>query len=124
MQQMDLIFTTTADDLKLPGFYYPVDNKDLCVLFVHGMSGFILENYFGHVLGQELQSNGVGYIFTHNRGYAHINDIRTSEKNPDGGFKSRRNGAVYERFECKVVGFVNTRNGHEPRLQLSHNYFL
>lgn len=99
MQQMDLIFTTTADDLKLPGFYYPVDNKNLCVLFVHGMSGFILENYFGHVLGQELQSNGVGYIFTHNRGYAHINDIRTSEKNPDGGFKSRRNGAVYERFE-------------------------
>jgi pimeloyl-ACP methyl ester carboxylesterase len=99
MQQMDLIFTKTSDDLKLPGLYYPVDNKDLCVLFVHGMSGFILENYFGHVLGQELQKQGICYIFTHNRGYAHINDIRTSEKNTDGGFKSKRNGAVYERFE-------------------------
>ena len=99
MQQMDLIFTRTSDDLNLPGFYYPVDKKDLCVLFIHGMSGFILENYFGHVLGQELQNNGIGYIFTHNRGYAHINDIRTSEKNADGGYKSKRNGAVYERFE-------------------------
>ncbi len=97
---MDLIFTRTSDDLNLPGFYYPADNKNLCVLFIHGMSGFILENYFGHVLGQELQKQGISYIFTHNRGYAHINDIRTSEKNAtDGGFKSKRNGAVYERFE-------------------------
>lgn len=99
MQKMDLIFTKTSDDLSLPGFYYPVDNKDLCVLFVHGMSGLILENYFGHVLGQELQKVGIGYIFTHNRGYAHINDIKTSEKNTDGSFKSKRNGAVFERFE-------------------------
>ena len=45
MQQMDLIFTTTDDDLKLPGLYYPVDQKDICALFIHGMSGFFLENY-------------------------------------------------------------------------------
>lgn len=98
MQQMDLIFTKTSDDLNLPGFYYPVNN-DLCVLFIHGMSGFILENYFGHVLGQELQKQGIGYIFTHNRGYAHINDIKTSKKKADGGFESKRGGAIYERFE-------------------------
>lgn len=99
MQPMDLIFTTTSDDLKLPGIYYPSDEKDICILFIHGMSGFFLENYFGHVFGRLAQENSLGYIFTHNRGYAHINDARTSVKNADGGFKSRRGGAVYERFE-------------------------
>ncbi|NCN82716.1 MAG: alpha/beta hydrolase [Candidatus Pacebacteria bacterium] len=99
MQQMDLIFTTTEDDLKLPGLYYPVEQKDICVLFIHGMSGFFLENKFGHVLGQQLQKAGFGYIFTHNRGYAHMNDIHTTQKNSDGGHKSERHGAVYERFE-------------------------
>lgn len=96
---MDLIFTTTSDDLKLPGMYYPSENKNICILFVHGMSGFFLENYFGHVFGRLAQEHNLGYIYTHNRGYAHINDIRTSEKNDDSGFKSRRGGAVYERFE-------------------------
>ena len=99
MQPMDLIFTTTSDDLKLPGIYYPTDSKDVCILFIHGMSGFFLENYFGHVFGRLAQDYNFGYIYTHNRGYAHINDIRTSEKKQDGGFKSRRGGAVYERFE-------------------------
>ena len=99
MQKMDFIHTKTSDDLKLPGIYYPVDNKELCVLFVHGMSGFFLENYFGHVLGQQLQKIGIGYIFTHNRGYCHMNDISTSEKKEDSGFKTKRMGAVYERFE-------------------------
>src|SRR3989338_183825 len=103
MQQMDLIFATTADDLKLPGLYYPVEQKDICVLFIHGMSGFFLENYFGHVLGQQLKRAGFGYIFTHNRGYAHMNDIRTTQQNVDGGCKSERHGAVYERFEGCVL---------------------
>lgn len=96
---MDLIFTTTSDDLKLPGIYYPSDTKDVCILFIHGMSGFLLENYFGHVFGRLAQEHNLGYIYTHNRGYAHINDIRTSEMNDDGGFKTKRGGAVYERFE-------------------------
>lgn len=99
MQQMDLIFTTTSDDLNLPGIYYPTNSKDICILFVHGMSGFFLENYFGHVFGRLAQDYNFGYIYTHNRGYAHINDIRTSELKADGGFNSKRGGAVYERFE-------------------------
>lgn len=99
MKPMDLVFTTTSDGLKLPGIYYPVENKQTCILFIHGMSDFFLENYFGHVFGRLAQEEGFGYVYTHNRGYAFINDIRTSEKSDDGGFKSRRGGAVYERFE-------------------------
>jgi len=99
MKPMDLIFTTTSDDLNLPGLYYPADKNDICILFVHGMSGFFLENYFGHVFGRFAQEHNFGYIYTHNRGYAHINDIRTSERSDDGGFKSTRSGATYERFE-------------------------
>lgn len=99
IKPMDLIFTKTSDGLNLPGFYYPSTNKDICVLFIHGMSGFILENYFGHVLGRKLQENNIGYIYAHNRGYAHINDIKTNKTNSEGGFETSRNGAVYERFE-------------------------
>jgi len=99
IKPMDLIFTTTSDDLNLPGFYYPSKQKDICVLFIHGMSGFILETYFGHVLGRTLQTNNISFIFTHNRGYAHINDIKTNKVNSEGGFETVRNGAVYERFE-------------------------
>lgn len=99
MQQMDLIYTKTSDDLNLPGFYYPSKQRNICVLFIHGMSGFILENYFGHILGRTLQKNNISFIFTHNRGYAHINDIKTNKINSEGGFETVRNGAVYERFE-------------------------
>ncbi|MBP7875869.1 alpha/beta hydrolase [Candidatus Woesebacteria bacterium] len=100
---MEYIFTTTSDGLQLPGFYYPGEEKDVCILLVHGMSGFFLENYYGHVVGEVARKNGYGCIYTHNRGYAHINDIRTTEKSADGGFKTRRIGAVYERFEDCVL---------------------
>lgn len=95
---MELIYTTTTDDLRLPGMHYPSDAKDMCVILIHGMSGFILENYFGHVLGETISQQRFGYMYTHNRGYAHINDIRTSEKKADGGYVTKRMGAVYERF--------------------------
>src|SRR3989344_1047639 len=85
---MDFIFAKTADDLKLPGFYYAADNKEVCVLFVHGMSGSILENYFGDVLGRKLQQAGIGYIFTHNRGYGLINDIETTHPDTFTGLAS------------------------------------
>lgn len=98
MINFDYLFAHTSDDLKLPGFHYPAES-DLCVLMVHGMSGFFLENYFGHVLGVELQQAGIGYIYTHNRGYAHICDIETSKIRSDGGFETVRGGAMYERFE-------------------------
>lgn len=94
---MELIYTTTEDKLILPGAYYSSDKKDACVVFVHGMSGNILENVFANVLGQTLSKNNIGFLYGHNRGHSHINDIAVA-----GITSSRRIGATYERFEESV----------------------
>ena len=98
MTKMQFLFTWTQDDLRLPGIHYVPAQKEMCLVFVHGMSGFFVENYFAHILGEQLQKAGIGFIYAHNRGYCHLNDIATKEANEDGGYKTRRIGAVYERF--------------------------
>ncbi|KKS33215.1 MAG: hypothetical protein UU93_C0001G0046 [Candidatus Amesbacteria bacterium GW2011_GWA2_42_12] len=94
---MELIYTTTEDKLILPGAHYSSDKKDLCVVFVHGMSGNILENIHANVLGQTLIINNIGFLYGHNRGHSHINDIAIA-----GTTTSRRIGATYERFEESI----------------------
>lgn len=90
----------TKDNLRLQGYYYHPTQKNVCVVFIHGMSGNLMENYFGHVLGEHLASNGYGFVYSHNRGYNHINDISQKEmdENPLNGHKKVRIGAVYEMF--------------------------
>ena len=88
----------TEDDLRLQGVEYEPEKKDICVLLVHGMSGNFIENYFASVLGEELAKEQIGFIYGHNRGYSHVNDINTSELIEKGGYKSRRIGAMYEIF--------------------------
>lgn len=98
---IDINFVRTSDDLRLQGVEYYPAQKDVCVLMVHGMSGNFLENYFASILGDMLARNGIGFIYGHNRGYNHVNDIATSEIKPEGGYVTRRIGAKYERFtEC------------------------
>jgi len=94
---MDLIYTTTEDKLILPGAHYSSNKKDLCIVFVHGMSGNILENVFANVLGQALSKNSIGFLYGHNRGYNHINDITVA-----GESTPRRIGATYEKFEESI----------------------
>ena len=53
-------------------------------------------------MGEELSKNGFGFIYSHNRGYNHINDIVTSQIE-NGSYKSKRVGAAYEIFtECLI----------------------
>jgi len=91
--------TWTQDNLRLQGIYYDTVTKKTCVLFIHGMSGNFIENYFGNALGEFLQQNSYGFIYAHNRGYNHINDIAIGEIDNKNTFKTKRVGAVYERFE-------------------------
>ncbi len=66
------------------------------------MSGNFLENVYGNIVGNFLANNEIGFIYSHTRGYNHINDIATKEKTKEGGYKTKRIGAVYERFsECE-----------------------
>lgn len=98
---MNYLYVRTKDDLRLQGIHYEAENRQTCVLFIHGMSGNSIENYFAHVLGESLSQNGIGFIYSHNRGYNHINDIPTSQKIEKGGYKTKRIGAMYEIFtEC------------------------
>lgn len=102
MSKIEFLHGWTKDNFKLQGIHWSPKDKDTCVVCIHGMSGNIIENYFGEVLGDKLSENGYGFIYGHNRGYGHINDIKTSEIQKDGGNKTRRVGATYERFEESV----------------------
>lgn len=101
--KMDFVFVRTTDDLRLMGVHYESEKKDTAVLCVHGMSGNVIENYFAYILGKTLAENEVGFIFSHNRGYNHINDIATSELQEKGGYKTLRLGVVYEIFEDSLI---------------------
>ena len=89
---MDLIDVTNAKNIILRGCHYNVDDKDLCVLFIPGMAGNIIENKFIQVLGEELQKKSIGFICGHNQGSFHIVDYPTKDKD------FIRKGVAFERF--------------------------
>jgi len=98
MGKLNILYIWTKDNLRLQGIHYVPEAKNICVLVTHGMSGNFIENTWGDVVGQKLSENGIGFIYAHNRGYNHINDISTKEIKEDGGYKTARIGATYERF--------------------------
>lgn len=90
--EIKILYLWTEDSLRLQGIHFEPQKKDVCVLSIHGMSGNFIENYFAYILGKNLEEKGIGFIYGHNRGYNHINDILKK----DG--KTVRIGAMYERF--------------------------
>ena len=88
----------TQDGLRLMGVHY--EGKDVCIVAIHGMAGNFIENYFATKLGERLSAEGYGFIYGHNRGYSHVNDIATKPLNTDdNGWDYTRVGQVYELFE-------------------------
>ena len=114
---LEILHIWTEDNLKLQGVHYCSEEKETVVLMVHGMSGNFIENYFAHVLGKTLQDAGVGFIYAHNRGYNHINDIVVKNDKSEEGYETVRIGVTYERFgecmydinswveECRELGY-------------------
>ena len=96
-KRTNILYIWTEDNLRLQGVHYDSGLRDACVLCIHGMSGNFIENYFAHVLGEKLSNYNIGFIYGHNRGYNHINDILKKES--DGSYKTVRIGATYERFK-------------------------
>lgn len=99
MKSVQIIHGWTNDGLNLQGFYWTSSLKESCVICVHGMSGNIIENYFAEVLGNELSTNGYGFIYGHNRGYGHVNDIKTTNIQENGSNETKRIGSSFELFE-------------------------
>lgn len=94
MYKIEFIYGQSEDGLKLQGTHWNSDLKDICVVCIHGMGGNIIENYFAHVFGDVFTDSNIGFIYGHNRGYSHINDIQDVITG-----HHRRVGATFEIFE-------------------------
>ena len=87
----------TKDNIRLPMVHFCNNEKDICVIFVHGMCQTIIDNYFAIVCGNLLSENNIGFLYSHNRGYSIENDILMK----DGTYT--RCGCMYEIFEDCVL---------------------
>ena len=87
----------TKDNMRLPMVHFNTNEKDICVIFVHGMCQTIIDNYFAIVCGNALSENKIGFLYAHNRGYSIENDILMK----DGTYT--RCGCMYEIFEDCVL---------------------
>ena len=98
MNKVELINDAyTKDNMRLPMVHYSTIEKDICVIFVHGMCQTIIDNYFAIVCGNLLSENNIGFLYSHNRGYSIENDILMK----DGTYT--RCGCMYEIFEDCVL---------------------
>ncbi len=111
----------TTDGLKLPMVHFESDEKDICVICIHGMCGTIIDNYFATVWGKLLAEKNIGFIYEHNRGHSIENDIVMK----DGTFK--RCGCMYEIFEDSIYDIdlaIDTakKKGYQRVILLGHSY--
>lgn len=122
---MKVEYVWTADDLRLMGVHYPGREKT-AVLFIHGMAGNIVENYFAPELGKQLAAEGIGFIYAHNRGYSLINDVTCLPRKKDGGYSYKRIGTAFERFEDCLVDIdawiqAATKLGYNKVILMGHS---
>ncbi len=111
----------TIDGLRLPMVHFESKEKDICVIFIHGMCGNIIDNYFSTVWGDILSENNIGFIYEHNRGHSIENDILMK----DGSLK--RCGTMYEIFEDCIYDIDLAINkakefGYKRIVLLGHSY--
>jgi len=111
----------TEDDLRLPMIHYGANQKEACVVFIHGMCQTILDNYFAVVCGNALSKNGIGFLYAHNRGHSIANDILRK----DGSYV--RCGCMYEIFEDCILDIDLAINeakklGYKKIFLMGHSY--
>ncbi len=121
---MDIEFISnvyTTDGLKLPMVHFESNEKDICVICIHGTCGTIIDNYFATVWGKLLSKENIGFIYEHNRGHSIENDIVMK----DGSTK--RYGCMYEIFEECIydidLAIETAKNrGYKKIILLGHSY--
>lgn len=111
----------TSDGLKLPMVHFESNEKDICVLCIHGMCGTIIDNFFATVWGNFLAQNNIGFIYEHNRGHSIENDIVMKNGS------SKRCGCMYEIFEDCIYDIdlaIQTANdkGYKKIILLGHSF--
>ncbi len=93
---MEMLYDYTNDGLRLCALHWEISTKETCIVLIHGQGGNVLENYFADVWGRIFNENNIGFIYGHNRGYNHINDIITKDND------LKRCGATFEIFEESI----------------------
>ncbi len=93
MNNLALVHEYTKDNLRLVGGYYNSSSKDICVVFIHGMDGNIINNYFITVWANYLEENHISFLFGHTRGHSYINFINRKDES------NKKCGTTYEDFE-------------------------
>ena len=111
----------TVDGLRLPMVHFESSEKDICVVFVHGMCGTVIDNYFTTVWADILNKENIGFIYAHNRGHSIENDLLAK----DGTYK--RYGCMYEIFEECVYDIdlaieVAKSKGYKRIILAGHSY--
>lgn len=53
----------TSDGLRLPMVHFESENKDICVIFIHGMCSTIIDNYFATGWGNLFVESNIGFIY-------------------------------------------------------------
>ena len=111
----------TVDGLRLPMVHFKYIKKDICVVFVHGMCGTVIDNYFSTVWGNILAKENIGFIYAHNRGHSIENDLLAK----DGTYK--RYGCMYEIFEECILDIdlaieVAKSKGYKRIILAGHSY--
>ncbi len=111
----------TKDNLCLPMIHFNSDEKDICVIFIHGMCQTIIDNYFVTVWGNILVENNIGFLYEHNRGHSIENDILMK----DGSYA--RYGCMYEIFEDCILDIdlaidKAEKLGYKRFILMGHSY--
>lgn len=111
----------TKDNLCLPMIHFNSNEKDICVIFIHGMRQTIIDNYFTTVWGNILVENNIGFLYEHNRGHSIENDTLMK----DGSYA--RYGCMYEIFEDCILDIDLAINkakelGYKRFILMGHSY--
>ena len=93
---MEIIYGYTQDGFRLPGALYKANKKDVCVLFIHGMAGNLINTYFANIWANIFVKNGISFLFGHTRGSSHVHDLLTKS----GTYE--RYGVIYEKFDDSI----------------------
>jgi len=93
MTTINFLEDLTCDGLKLPLVHFDTGDRELCVIYIHGMAENLVEDSFARTWAKTLAEQNVGFLYGHTRGHSQINYIinRNGER--------VRYGTAYEVFD-------------------------
>jgi predicted alpha/beta-fold hydrolase len=89
--------------LIIPGIHHPSTTKDVCLLWIWGMSGVFQDVPYSTELLSQLSRNKIGFLAGHNRGLDSKGNKVVTKVNADGSFQTK----LYQHPYLKYTESVN-----------------